>query len=76
MIKFEVGKEYTHGWIGDSELETTWKVIRRTAKTVTIQHCKEVKTCRVIQKLSEWEGAECLHPYGQYSMAPTLRANR
>ena len=29
MIKFEVGKEYTHGWIGDSELETTWKVIKR-----------------------------------------------
>ena len=76
MKKFEVGKQYTHGWIGDSELFTTWTVIKRTAKTITIQHCKEVKTCRVIQKLSEWEDAECLFPYGNHSMCPTLRATQ
>lgn len=75
MIKFEVGKQYTHGWIGDSDLYTTWTVLKRTAKTVTIQHCKEVKTCRINQKVSEWDGCECIFPYGQYSMCPTLRAN-
>ena len=75
MIKFEVGKTYTHGWIGDSDLETTWEVIKRTAQTITIKHCKEIKTCRIIKDLSNWEGAECVRPYGTYSMCPTLRAN-
>lgn len=74
MKKFEVGKTYTHGWIGDSELFTNWEVIKRTAQTITIKHCKEIRTCRIIKQLSEWEGAECVHPYGKYSMCPTLRA--
>lgn len=75
MKKFEVGKTYTHGWIGDSSLETTWEVIKRTAQTITIRHCKEVKTCKVIKNLSEWEDMECIRPYGNYSMCPILRAN-
>ena len=79
MKKFEVGKRYTHGWIGDCELFTTWTVIKRTAKTVTIKEegtqLNNVKTCRIIDRLSQWEGAECVFPFGQYSMAPTLRAN-
>jgi hypothetical protein len=75
MKKFEVGKSYTHGWIGDADLETTWLVVKRTAKTVTIKHCKEVKTCRINSKVSEWENAEVVFPYGTYSMCPTLRAN-
>ena len=34
MIKFEIGKQYTHGWAGDSDLFTTWEVIKRTAQTI------------------------------------------
>lgn len=75
MKTFEIGKEYTHGWIGDSELHTTWLVVKRTSKTVTIKHDEEVKTCRIIDRLSAREGKECIFPYGQYSMCPTLRAN-
>lgn len=75
MEKFEVGKEYTHGWIGDSDLFTTWMVLKRTAKTITIQNGSKVKTCRIIQGLSEMENAECVYPFGQYSMCPTLRAH-
>lgn len=74
MKKFEVGKQYTHGWISDSDSFTTWLVIKRTAKTVTIKRGDTVKTCRIIGQLSEWEQAECIYPFGQYSMAPTLRA--
>lgn len=78
MKKFEVGKQYVHGWIGDSDLFTTWTVIKRTAKTITIKEegtqLDRVKTCRIIDRLSQWEGAECVFPFGQYSMAPTLRA--
>lgn len=74
MKKFEIGKEYTHGWIGDSELFTTWKVIKRTAQTVTIKNDRETKTCKIIKVLSEMENAETIYPFGKYSMCPTLRA--
>lgn len=75
MKKFEVGKKYTHGWIGDSSLFTTWEVIARTAATITIKNGDKVKKCRIIKALSEMEHAECVFPFGQYSMCPTLRAN-
>lgn len=74
MRKFEVGKQYTHGWIGDSDLRTTWLVLKRTAKTITIQDGTKIKTCRIIQGLSEMNGTECVFPFGQYSMCPILRA--
>lgn len=74
MKKFEVGKSYTHGWIGDSNLFTTWKVIKRTAQTITITDGRETKTCRIIKALSEMNNTECVFPFGQYSMCPTLRA--
>lgn len=77
MRQFEVGKQYTHGWIGDCELFTTWTVIKRTAKTITIQSENErtVKTCRVIKQLSDWNKAETILPFGNYSMCPVLKAN-
>ena len=74
MRKFEVNKEYTHGWIGNSDLFTTWKVIKRTAQTVTITDGKKTKTCRIIKELSEMIGAESVLPFGKYSMCPTLSA--
>lgn len=74
MRKFEIGKNYTHGWIGDAELFTTWTVTKRTAQTVTIKHGDKVKTCRIIKYLSEMEGAETVYPFGKYSMCPTLTA--
>lgn len=74
MRKFEVGQKYTHGWIGDSSLFTTWEVLKRTAQTITITDGKETKTCRIIKQLSEWENAETVYPIGKYSMCPTLRA--
>jgi hypothetical protein len=74
MKKFEIGKTYTHGWIGDSDLFTDWTVLKRTAQTITITRGRETKTCRIIKALSEMEGAECVYPFGKYSMCPTLRA--
>ena len=74
MKQFEVGKSYTHGWIGDSDLFTTWTVIKRTAQTITISNGKETKTCRIIKRLSEIRKAESIFPFGQYSMAPILSA--
>ena len=74
MKKFEIGKEYTHGWIGASDLFTTWKVIKRTAQTVTITNDRETKTCKINKVLSEMNDRETVFPYGRYSMCPLLRA--
>lgn len=74
MRKFEVGKSYTHGWISDSELFTTWKVIARTAQMITITDGRETKKCRIIKQISEWRQAECVYPEGKYSMCPILEA--
>ena len=74
MRQFEVGKRYTHGWIGDSDLFTTWEVIKRTAQTVTITDGKQTKTCKIVKGLSEMYKAEAVRPFGTYSMSPTLTA--
>lgn len=76
MKTFEIGKTYTHGWIGDSDLFTSWTVIARTAKTITIKciGTNEVKKCRVIKYLTEINNAETLMPFGNYSMCPLLEA--
>ena len=74
MKKFETGKTYTHGWIGDSNLFTTWTVLKRTAQTVTITDGKETKTCKIIKGLSEIRNAESVYPFGKYSMSPILSA--
>ena len=74
MNKFETGKTYTHGWIGDSNLFATWTVIKRTAQTVTITDGKETKTCKIIKGLSEIRNAESVYPFGKYSMSPILSA--
>lgn len=74
MTQFEVGKKYTHGWIGDADLFTTWEVIKRTATTITIKGDSETKTCKIIKDLSEMDGRECVRPYGKFSMCPILRA--
>lgn len=78
LKKFEVGKTYWHGWAKGSRI-TCWTVEKRTPKTITIV-CRafgdsETKTCRINGKLSEWSGAECVRPYGSYSMAPCLEAS-
>lgn len=46
MLKFEIGKSYTHGWIGDSNLFTTWTVLRRTAQTITITMVRKQKPAK------------------------------
>lgn len=72
MAKFETGKEYTHGWIGDAELFTTWTVTHRTEKMVTIDNGYEVHKCKV--HVDE-RGVEYVYPIGRFSsMCPVLRA--
>jgi DNA repair protein RadC len=72
-FKFEAGRTYTFGWIGDSELKTDVKVIRRTEKSVWFQiRDEEVKRT----KINVWSGEETFYPTGKYSMCPTCRASK
>lgn len=74
MKKFEVGKTYSVRSICNHDCIWTYKVIARTAATITITDGKETKKCRVNKKTSEYRNAESIFPLGQYSMAPILSA--
>lgn len=75
--KFEVGKTYYTRSICDNDCVITGKVIRRTAATVTMDvRGYGVKTLRISKGLSAAWGSEAVKPWGAYSMAPTLSADR
>lgn len=74
MKVFEINKMYLMNWVGDADLKTKYKVIKRTAKTITVQHRDEIKNCRVSVSYDGTE--ETIFPTGKYSMAPVLRASK
>lgn len=76
MKKFEIGNIYFASSAYNHECLWTWRVIARTAATVTLLDDEgKVKKCRVIKKLSEYCGCETLRPCGNYSFCPLLRAD-
>ena len=74
MKTFEIGKTYSMRSACDHECVWTYKVIARTASTITITDDKETKTCRINKKYSEYRNAETIFPLGKYSMCPMLSA--
>ena len=74
MTRFEIGREYSCRSICDHECVWTYKVIDRTAQTITVTDGKEAKKLRIIKKLSEYRGTESVYPSGKYSMCPILSA--
>lgn len=76
MKKFEIGQQYSMRSACDHNCVWTYTVTARTAQTVTITDGKEVKRCRINKQVSELRGAESVYPLGQYSMAPSLSADR
>ena len=76
MKKFEIGQQYSMRSACDHNCVWTYTVTARTTQTVTITDGKEVKRCRINKKVSEWRGAESVYPLGQYSMAPSLSADK
>ena len=70
MNKFEVGQTYTTRSICDAGMVISLAVISRTEKTIKADTGMGIKTLRV----SEYQGAECVKPWGSYSMAPVIRA--
>ena len=76
MKKFEVGRSYYMTSICDSDFVMLYTVTARTAQTVTITDGKKVSKCRIRKNESAWCNAERVMPFGTYSMAPVLTADR
>lgn len=77
MKKFEVGKTYSVRSICNSDCVFSYYVVSRTAQTVTLKDKHgEIKKHRISKKLSAYCNAETVLPEGNYSMCPTLRAER
>lgn len=71
MNNFEVGKTYQTRSACDHNCIFEAKVIKKTAKTVTVETRMEgVKRCKV----HSHDGEQFFYPFGQYSMAPMMRA--
>jgi hypothetical protein len=75
MLKFEVGKVYTGRFATDSDCTYSFEVLFRTEKRIQIvdAHTSALKWIGV--KLDH-NGNEMALPFGRYSMAPTIRADR
>ena len=74
LTRFEVGKRYKHGWIGDSQLFTTYTVISRTKHFIQLAESESDRAFKV--KIFNYEGSERCYPRGKYSMCPTLSAEK
>ena len=72
MKKFEIDKYYEMRFIGDSDLKPIYQCIDRTEKTVTL---KSVKSDEVIKKKVRFFNDEEYVLYGNYSMAPSIKAS-
>ena len=66
---FEVGKSYWTRSICDADCIIYITVAKRTAKFLTTTEGKRLG-------ISIWDGVECVKPWGTYSMAPTIPADR
>jgi len=71
--KFEVGATYATRSICDSECVFSFRVVKRTAKMVTVQDSFGTEMKR---RVALNNGSETIMPLGTYSMAPQLDARR
>ncbi len=67
VVAFEVGKTYTTRSICDNNCIISVTVAKRTAKRLTTSEGK-------ILGISIYDGKEQVRPWGNYSMAPIVRA--
>ena len=80
--RFEVGKTYATCSIGNTDCIISAKILRRTASTVTVEMVRggvcgeKIRTFRISKALTGYIGAEAIKPWGSYSMAPTISADR
>lgn len=69
---FEAGKIYATRSICDSECIFSFRVLKRTPKSVTVVvHGNTVRRGLTIQ-----DGVEEFSPFGKYSMSPVIKADK
>ena len=73
MTKFAQGQKLSTRSICNHDCIFRGEVLKRTAKTVTIDVRGEAKRCKV--HLDD-DGTEFIFPFGRYSMAAIFRAGR
>jgi hypothetical protein len=66
---FEAGKAYTTRSIGDADCIIRLTVERRTAKSIVTTEGKRLR-------IEVFCGVERVRPWGRYSMAPVISADR
>jgi hypothetical protein len=69
---FKAGQTYTTRSACDHECIFSATVISRTAKTVKISVHGKTKS----RKIHVWDGVEHFYPFGQYSMAAIMSADK
>lgn len=75
MKTFQIGKTYTMHSLCNWDCTWSYKVIARTACTITLaDEDGNVKNCRIDKRRAQYFGEESVKPLGNYSMSPTLRA--
>lgn len=72
VTKFEIGRTYSCRSIADYECVWTFQVVSRTAKFVTIKQPNNLHSVKVGIKI--FQDSEYCHPFGKFSMAPSLYA--
>ena len=70
MKTFKTNETYSARFIGDYDNVVSFKIIKRTAKTITakVQNAEKVLRVKII------DGIETVKPFGNYSMSMTLKA--
>jgi len=71
---FEVGNTYSATSPCDSDCVWTFEVTKRTAKFITLQDVRSAETMRVGVRVHS--DAEWASPFGSFSMAPVICADR
>lgn len=76
MAQFKEGKFYYMRSLCDYDCVWVYKVVKRTACTVTIDDGRgNRKTCRISKHSEHWN-EEQISPLGVFSMSPTLCAGK
>ena len=71
---FEINKTYSMNSACDHNCVWTAKVLKRTAKFVTLRVSGEKEPVRC--KVHVWQDSESCYPLGTYSMCPVLTAEK
>jgi hypothetical protein len=73
IAKFEVGNIYQMRFITDSDLKPEYICVKRTEKSVTFERFKSAND-KIVRRIKEYNGSEYVL-YGNYSMAPSIKAS-